>query len=123
MPCLRCGSLRQWEQDQRFCSASCKGLYYGKAEAAGRQPATLDDVIFDTLVADYPRALEEWGKRTERDVSQYQQPSRAEVYADSIMNTSFGAGHGVGLRAAHSDYGSEYPPVQRTPLQERLRTR
>jgi hypothetical protein len=83
----------------------------------------LDDVIFETLVADHPRALQEWGKRTENDVEQYRQPERAAIYADGIMNTSFGASHGVGLRAAHSDFAPEYPPIQRTPLQERLRVR
>jgi hypothetical protein len=80
-------------------------------------------VIYNTLVADYDRALREWGKRTETDIASYQRPERAELYADAIMATAFGASHGVGLRAAHADYGPEYPPVHRTPLQERLRAR
>jgi hypothetical protein len=123
MPCLRCGSVGHWEEDERFCSVSCKGLYYSQAGRPERQAQTLDDIIFDTLVADYPGALEEWGKQTGTDIAHYRRPERAEIYAEHLMRSPFGAGHGIGLRAAHSDYSAEYPPLQRTPLQERLRAK
>jgi hypothetical protein len=125
MGCKQCGrvNVMMWAEDLRFCSASCRDRFYGEAAAASRKAETLDEVIFDTLVADYPRALEEWGKRAETDIAPYRQPERGEIYAEHIMRSPFGMGHGIGLRAAHSDYAPEHPLTQRTPLQERLRAR
>jgi hypothetical protein len=123
MPCLRCGAQRQWEQDQRFCSASCRERFYGEAAAAPRKLETLDDVIVDTLIADYQRALREWCAQTGADVNEYSQPERARIYARHILASPFGFGHAQGLKAAWNDYGPEFPPIQRTSLQERMRAR
>jgi hypothetical protein len=125
MGCKQCGrvNVTMWADDSRFCSASCRDRFYGEAAAAPRVPETLDEVIFETLVADYPNALKEWGTQAGRDVQEYLHPERAEIYAEHVMRSPFGVGHGIGLRAAHNDYAPEYPPRQRPPLQERLRAR
>jgi hypothetical protein len=89
----------------------------------GYDSMTLDDAIYETLIEDYPRALREWGKRTEADIDLYQHPARAKIYADAVMKPTFGAGHGQGLCAAWSDYAPAHPPRQRTRLQERMRAK
>src|SRR5258708_4122771 len=123
MACLRCGKQQRWADDPRFCSGSCRERFYGEAAAAPRGPPTPRQGIRGPLAAGQPDALAGWGKQTGLDVVEYQGPESAKIYVDHIMRSPFGAGHGIGLRAAHSDYAPEYPAIQRTPLQERLRAR
>jgi hypothetical protein len=98
-------------------------MFEGRAKAAPSKPQTLDDIIFETLVADYPKALREYGTQVGIEVGEYMGPERANIYAEHILGSPFGYGHSQGLKAAWNDYSPEYPPVQRTPLQERLRAR
>src|SRR5258708_21888400 len=123
MACLRCGKQQQWADDSRFCSLSCRQSFYGEAHAVPSKPQTLDELIFDTPVADYPKALREYGTQVSIEVGEYMGSERANIYAEHVLGSPFGYGHSQGLKAAWNDYSPEYPPIQRTPLQERLRAR
>jgi hypothetical protein len=125
MSCLQCGQYGTWAENPRFCSRECADRFNDDAgaRAAPRKAQTLDDVIRDTLAADYSNTLADWGKQAGIDIGQYNRPERAKIYVSRMMRSPFGLGHGQALRVAHNDYGAEYPPIDRTPLQQRLRTR
>ncbi|SRR6266852_4997187 len=111
MSCLRCGSARQWEQDQRFCSASCRGRYYDDADATPRDPPTLDEIVCDILIEDYYTRVPD-----DHD------ESHAEIYVIAIRDEAWTRRvKARAINAAMGDFGPEHPPVERTPMQERLR--